>query len=166
MKAAEINLGGVSAIAMRVGFVGEKGYELHLPSGFAADLWNTLLADAAPFGVEAQRLLRLEKGHIIVGQDTDGLTTPLEADMEWALGREKPFYLGRRALEIHRRRGIRRQLRGFVMDARNRRALESDLVLAKNGDAAGHITSVAYSPTLNRVIGLAFAPPETPKKWR
>ncbi|MBE8158742.1 MAG: aminomethyl transferase family protein, partial [Betaproteobacteria bacterium] len=163
MRAAEINIGGVPAIAMRVGFVGEKGFEIHLPSGCAADLWNALLAGAAPFGVEAQRLLRLEKGHIIVGQDTDGLTTPLETDMEWALGRDKPFYVGRRALEIHRKRGIRRRLRGFVMDVRNRRPRESDLVLDKNGDAAGHITSAAYSPALRRIIGLAFAPPETPK---
>ena len=53
------------------------------------------------FGVEAQRLLRLEKGHIIVGQDTDGLTTPAEADMEWAVRRSKPFFVGGRALDVH-----------------------------------------------------------------
>ncbi|MGI9305694.1 MAG: 2Fe-2S iron-sulfur cluster-binding protein [Gammaproteobacteria bacterium] len=162
MRAAEINIGGAEAILLRTGFVGEKGFEIHLPAGFAPDLWNTLLADAAPFGVDAQRLLRLEKGHIIVGQDTDGLTTPLEAGMEWALGKNKPFYLGQRALEIYRRRGIRRVLRGFTVSARRQRPQESDLVLARNGDAVGRVTSVAYSPTLQRVIGLAYAPAGTP----
>ncbi len=164
MRAAEISLGGDAAILMRVGFVGEKGFEIHLPAGRVAALWDILLRDATPFGVEAQRLLRLEKGHIIVGQDTDGLTTPLEADMEWALGRDKNFYLGRRALEIHRRRGIRRVLRGFTMDARRRRVCESDLVLDRTGDAVGRVTSVAYSPTLRCVVGLAFAPADTPAR--
>ena len=69
---------------MRVGFVGELGYEIHVPADTARHVWDALMAAGAavgirPFGVEAQRLLRLEKGHMIVGQDTDGLTTPLEA---------------------------------------------------------------------------------------
>lgn len=164
MRAAEISLNGIPALVMRVGFVGEKGYEIHLPMGYAAALWNILLADATAFGVEAQRLLRLEKGHVIVGQDTDGLTTPLEANMEWALGRDKPFYLGQRALAIHRRRGIVRQLRGFTLDDwRKKRLDEADLVLDEKGNAVGRVTSVAYSPTLKRVIGLAYAPADTPK---
>ncbi|MGI9346588.1 MAG: 2Fe-2S iron-sulfur cluster-binding protein [Gammaproteobacteria bacterium] len=164
MRAAEINLGGAPAILLRVGFVGEKGYEIHLPMGYARSLWRQLLTKVQPFGVGAQRLLRLEKGHLIVGQDTDGLTTPLEADMEWALGRDKDFYLGKRALDIHRQRGIHRQMRGFVMDARwNKRVHEADLILDDNGHAAGHVTSVAYSPVLNCLIGLAFAPPTIPR---
>ena len=164
MRAAEISLGGGTVILMRVGFVGEKGYEIHLPAGRAVALWKAFLRDAIPFGVEAQRLLRLEKGHIIVGQDTDGLTTPLESGMESLLGRDKAFYLGQRALTIHRRRGIRRVLRGFTMNARRRKITESDLVLDKTGAAAGHVTSVAYSPALRRVVGLAFAPADTPPR--
>jgi sarcosine oxidase subunit alpha len=46
-------------------------------------------AGIKPFGVEAQRVLRLEKGHIIIGQDTDGLTHPLEADMAWAIAKNR-----------------------------------------------------------------------------
>lgn len=167
MRATEFFIGGDWALMMRVGFVGEKGCEIHLPAGRAAVLWNALCADATPFGVEAQRLLRLEKGHLIVGQDTDGLTTPLEANMEWALGRNKSFYIGQRALDIHRRRGITRQLRGFVLNAHRYRIDESDLVLNGNGDAVGHVTSVAYSPTLHRIIGLAYAPvPQTNEQLR
>lgn len=164
MKAAEINVMGAPAIVIRVGFVGEKGWEIHLPAGRAAAAWDFCIERGAlPFGVEAQRLLRLEKGHIIVGHDTDGLTTPLEAGMEWALGRSKEFYLGRRALDIHRRRGAMRQLLGFIMDPRRRRAEESDLTLDRAGEPAGRVTSVAYSPSLDRVVGLAYAPAGTPR---
>ena len=88
-------LAGIPVRVLRVGFVGELGYEIHCPSGCGEALWDTLMAGRAsrfgmePFGVEAQRILRLEKGHIIVGQDTDGLTHPAEADMEWALARRR-----------------------------------------------------------------------------
>ncbi|MGU9950759.1 MAG: 2Fe-2S iron-sulfur cluster-binding protein [Gammaproteobacteria bacterium WSBS_2016_MAG_OTU1] len=163
MKNKEIQIGGVNALIMRVGFVGEKGYEIHLPSGYAAALWNTCLNHATPFGVETQRLLRLEKGHIIVGQDTDGLTTPMEAGMEWALGRDKEFYLGQRALEIHRQRGIALRLCGFVLGGEWLEHVdESDLILNPYGDAIGRVTSISYSPTQKCIIGLAYADADTP----
>ncbi len=74
-------LGGIPVKMMRVGFVGELGFEIHCPARQGEALWDMLM-DAGkthgirPFGVEAQRVLRLEKGHIIIGQDTDGLTNP------------------------------------------------------------------------------------------
>src|SRR5262249_59262373 len=68
---------GIPARIMRVGFVGELGYEVHVPASMGEALWDALMAAGGveginPFGVEAQRVLRLEKGHIIVSQDTDG----------------------------------------------------------------------------------------------
>jgi sarcosine oxidase subunit alpha len=68
---------GVPARLLRVGFVGELGYEIHVAAGDAVALWRALCAASRPrglrcFGVEAQRVLRLEKGHLIIGQDTDG----------------------------------------------------------------------------------------------
>ena len=73
---------GIPARLLRVGFVGELGYEIHCPRIYGEALWDALMEAGKPFGirpfgVEAQRVLRLEKGHIIVGQDTDGLTNPL-----------------------------------------------------------------------------------------
>ncbi len=90
---------------MRVGFVGELGYEIHVPADGAALLWDALMQAGCahgiqPFGVEAQRLLRLEKAHIIIGQDTDGLTTPIEAAMDWAVKMDKPYFIGQRSLKI------------------------------------------------------------------
>ena len=66
-------------VLWRIGFTGELSYELHVPAGYGLHVWETLLDQGADlgiqaFGVEAQRILRLEKGHFIVGQDTDGLT--------------------------------------------------------------------------------------------
>ena len=108
MGVRAVNLkSGVPALLLRTGFVGEKGYEIYLSYGYAPLLWSALLDSAQPCGVEAQRLLRLEKGHIIVGQDTDAMSTPLEADMAWALGKNKEFYLGMRALDMHKKRGLK-----------------------------------------------------------
>ena len=78
------HVAGIPVRLLRVGFVGELGYEIHAPASLGEALWDALMAAGAPFGirpfgVEAQRVLRLEKGHIIVGQDTDGLTHPYEA---------------------------------------------------------------------------------------
>src|SRR5204863_383075 len=72
LDARQAAVAGVTCLALRIGFVGELGYELHFPSVCAEYLWDTLLecgADlgAKPFGLEAQRILRLEKQHIIVG---------------------------------------------------------------------------------------------------
>ena len=77
---------GVEALLMRVGFVGELGYEIHLEASKAEQVWNALFETGAcwniqPFGVEAQRLLRLEKGHLIVTHDTDALTYPHEVGL-------------------------------------------------------------------------------------
>jgi sarcosine oxidase subunit alpha len=108
--------------------------------------------------VEAQRILRLEKGHIIIGQDTDGLTNPLEAGMSWALSKTKPFYLGKRAIEMQAAKGIVRTLVGFVLtDPAAPAPKECHLVIA-SGEIAGRVTSVIHSPSLNKVIGLAYVP--------
>ena len=95
-------VGGIPARVLRVGFVGELGYEIHVPSSMGEALWDALLEagrelDIRPVGIEAQRILRLEKGHLIVGQDTDAMATPAEAGMGWAIARRKPFFVGGRS---------------------------------------------------------------------
>jgi|TARA_R100000988_G_C3961878_1_gene146655 sarcosine oxidase subunit alpha len=86
----------IPARLMRVGFVGELGYEIHVPSSNGEALWDALMSAGhdigiQPFGVETQRLLRLEKGHIIVGQDTDGMSHPAELSLEWAVSTKKGY---------------------------------------------------------------------------
>ena len=95
---------GVPARLLRVGFVGELGYEIHMPAHYGEHVWDALMEAGQPFGikpfgVEAQRVLRLEKGHIIIGQDTDGLTHPYEADMAWAISKTQALL---HRPEVHR----------------------------------------------------------------
>lgn len=158
----EGTLCGVPMRLIRVGFVGELGYEIHLPVDAAERIWNTLMEKGTeygirPFGVEAQRVLRLEKGHIIVGQDTDGLTNPFEANMPWAVPlKTKPWFTGKPSLALLKER-CNRHLCGFMLPKgySGERPKECHLLI-ENGDIAGRITSIAYSPSLGRYIGLAM----------
>ncbi|HYQ39990.1 MAG TPA: glycine cleavage T C-terminal barrel domain-containing protein, partial [Pseudomonas sp.] len=151
---------GIPARLLRVGFVGELGYEIHVPARFGEALWDALMEagrefDIRPFGVETQRLLRLEKGHVIISQDTDGMTHPAEIDMGWALSRSKPFFVGKRSVEILEAQPLKRKLVGFVLPASSAKPLEGHLVL--NGpDISGNVTSCEYSQTLGQIIGLAY----------
>jgi sarcosine oxidase, subunit alpha len=157
-------MAGVPARLLRVGFVGELGYEIHLAAGSASAVWQALYDAGRPhglraFGVEAQRVLRLEKGHLIIGQDTDGLTDPFEANARWAVNMQKPFFVGQRSLKILDKRGPRQKLVGFEIPDQAQLPRESHLVIDK-GNIAGRITSVVRSRTLNKSIGLAMVAPE------
>jgi sarcosine oxidase subunit alpha len=154
---------GNAARLLRVGFVGELGYEIHVAAGHAVEVWRALCAAGAPrglrpFGVEAQRVLRLEKGHFIVGQDTDGLTDPDEANAMWAVAMKKPFFVGQRSLRILKARGPRQKLMGIELIDATRLPKECHLVIDE-GEIAGRVTSVAHSRALNKSIGLAMLSP-------
>lgn len=155
---------GAPARVSRVGFVGELGYEVHVPAGYAAGVWDELLRAGrghgiVPFGVEAQRLLRLEKGHLIVGQDTDGLTDPFEADLGWAVKLDKRFFVGKRSLQIIAGKEPRRRLVGFELPADAPAPRESHLIVDAGGGIDGRVTSVGRSGAVGRTIGLAYVPP-------
>lgn len=156
----EGTVAGIPARLLRVGFVGELGYEIHVPALYGEALWDAL-TDAGrpeqlqPFGVETQRLLRLEKGHIIIGQDTDGMSHPGELSLNWAVNRTKPFFLGRRSVDIVMARPQTRRLVGFTLPAHSEKPEEGHLVLRHN-DISGHVTSCEYSPTVGLIIGLAY----------
>ncbi|MBK8960701.1 MAG: (2Fe-2S)-binding protein [Proteobacteria bacterium] len=157
-------VGGLAARLMRVGFVGELGWEVHVPAHHGDALWRLLMARGAelgvtPVGIEAQRLLRLEKGHIIVGQDSDGLSYPEEVDMNWAVAGDKPFFVGQRAIEAMARRGLTRRLVGFRLPPGTPVPEECSLTLRGN-DIVGRVTSVAYSEAVGHIIGLAYVAPD------
>ncbi len=165
MGVREGHVAGIPALLMRVGFVGELGYEVHVPSDHGEALWDALMAAGAdhgimPFGIEAQRLLRLEKGHIIIGQDSDGLTTPHEADLAWALSRKKPYYVGKRSVEIQAAGGLARKLVGFTLPDREAPPPEECRLVIRDGEITGRVTSCAFSPILEKVIGLAYVAPD------
>jgi sarcosine oxidase subunit alpha len=159
MAAARENVAGIPALLLRLGFVGEIGYEIHVPAEYGAALWDALMEAGkefgiSPFGVETQRLLRLEKRHIIVGQDTDALSNPLEADMAWAVKFEKPDFIGKRALLGVQERGLRNKLVGFRM--RDGVVPGEGCAVAVNGVPVGRVTSARFSPHVG--IGMAWVP--------
>ena len=162
----EAEVAGVPARLLRVGFVGELGYEIHVPADRACVLWDALMEAGSvhgirPFGVEAQRLLRLEKGHIIIGQDTDGLTTPGEAAVDWAVKMDKPYFVGQRSLKIVQRKNPKATLVGFTLDSTNEGAVPKECHLViRDGKIAGRVTSIAWSPALEKHVGLAFVSQE------
>jgi sarcosine oxidase subunit alpha len=158
------HVAGAAARLMRVGFVGELGYEIHVAAGRGPEVWQALYAAGVPrglrpFGVEAQRVLRLEKGHFIVGQDTDGLTDPHEANAMWAVAMKKPFFVGQRSLRILQARGPRQKLVGIELAATAPLPKECQLII-NEGAIAGRVTSVTRSRALNKSIGLAMLSPE------
>ena len=167
MRARRAEVAGVPCLLLRIGFTGELSYEIHCPAGFARHLWERLLEAGEelgirPFGVEAQRVLRLEKGHLIVGQDTDALSDPIAADAAWAVKLEKPDFLGKRALARVAAEGPRQRLTGFVMKERNPVPEEGMQIVGSNGrgrpEIIGWVTSCRVSPTLGDTIGLCWLP--------
>jgi sarcosine oxidase subunit alpha len=162
MSVREAEVAGVPCRLLRIGFVGELGYEIHCPSGHAWTVWHTLCEAGEefglkPFGVEAQRVLRLEKGHLIIGQDSDALSTPLEAGLDWLVAFDKPSFHGREPLNRLRERGPRSRLIGFTAVQEDWVPEEGCQVVEEN-QPVGRVTSARFSPTLQRSLGLAWVP--------
>jgi sarcosine oxidase subunit alpha len=162
MSYREGEVASVPSRLFRIGFVGELGYEIHCPASQAWHLWAALF-DAGrefglrPFGVEAQRVLRLEKGHLIIGQDTDALSYPLDAGLEGMVRFDKPFFHGREPLLRLRRMPPRSRLAGFRM-VDSDRVPEEGCQVVDNHCPVGRVTSARFSPTLGYSLGLAWVP--------
>jgi sarcosine oxidase subunit alpha len=157
------SIAGVPCLILRIGFVGELGYEIHCPSAHGEHLWDALLdAGAAfgirPFGLEPQRVLRLQKMHILVGQDTDSESTPFGAAMPWIvkLDKEEDF-IGRWALERYSTEAASTTLVGFTLSD-GHVPTEGSVVLDGARAPIGQVTSSRFSPVLRQVIGMAWVP--------
>jgi sarcosine oxidase subunit alpha len=157
---------GVPALILRIGFVGEVGYEIHFPTAYGQDVWDAILEAGAdhgirPFGLEPQRVLRLQKLHIIVGQDTDSESTPYGAAMPWIvkLDKEEDF-IGKWALEHAAEQADgdgSLALVGFTL-ADGDVPTEGAAVLDAREEPVGQVTSARHSRQLGRVIGMAWVP--------
>ncbi len=162
MRSAQGEVAGVPCLLLRIGFVGEAGWEVHFPAEYGEHMWRSIM-DAgeefgiSPFGLEAQRILRLERGHVIVGQDTDAVSTPMDVGSDWAVRFDKPDFIGRGGLAIAAERGLQQQLVGFVMPGPT--FPEDGTPVLSGARPVGRVTSARLSPTLGRGFGLAFVPP-------
>ena len=159
LDAHEIEVAGVPTLALRIGFVGELGYELHFPSPAGEHLWDRLVAEGArPFGLEPQRVLRLEKAHVIVGQDTDSESNLYSSGMSWLPKLEKDDFVGKFALEHFSEREEKERLVGFRMEDDVLPAEGAQVVI--EGIPSGRVTSARRSEAVGEVIGLAWVPAE------
>ncbi len=159
MKVREGTVADVDGcVIWRIGFTGELSYEVHVPAGYALHLWKALMEKGqdlgvAPFGVEAQRIMRLEKGHFIVGQDTDGLTQGFSLGLDWAIKLDKDDFAGKPELEWQAADGVQSRIVAIQPVDPTVVPEEASQIL-EGTDIVGRITSSRMSPTLGRSICL------------
>lgn len=163
MSFREGRFAGVPARLYRVSFSGELGFEINVPARYGAALWRELLSAGAefavtPYGVETVLLLRLEKGYLHVGVDTDGTTAP--ADVGWGAiaARKRSDFIGKRSLNrSDNLRPDRLQLVGLTAGDANVLVPGAHLRLPGTSEGSdGWVTSAAMSPALRRPIALAL----------
>ena len=161
----EGEIDGAPAIISRTGYTGEDGFELYLGSDDAPDIWRKLVeAGAAPAGLGARDTLRLEAGLCLYGNELDPETTPLEANIGFAvhLDKEEEF-IGQDALREEKERGLRKKLIGFGLEERG--IARHDHIVKVNDETVGKVTSGTMSPTLNEAIGLALVAPNVEDRF-
>ena len=161
LDARQAHVAGVACLILRIGFVGELGYEIHFPAALGEYMWDALLQAGGPFGIrpfglEAQRVLRLEKLHVIVGQDTDAESDPYGAGMPWIVKLDKEDFIGRWALAELADRPVSSALVGFSM-ADGALPREGAAVVIE-GRPVGKVTSARVSRRVGHAIGMAWVP--------
>ena len=155
-----LRIAGIDCRAVRLSFTGELSYELHHAAADAVDLWQRLLEaggdlDVRPHGLEALFQLRLEKGHIVIGQDTDYDSTPRRLGCEWAVDLDKGDFVGRQAIIRTNRQPLDRRLVPLWTDhppRRERGSSSAEGSAIYDGDRyAGYVTSHVPEPAGDRL---------------
>ena len=154
------NIKDVPVSFFRIGFTGELGYEIHFAAEFAESIWNYLIDEGKsfqlkPFGVETQRILRLEKGHLIPGTDSDALNSPYETGVGFAIKDDKDDFVGKAFLKHFKERGIENKLVPYRLET-NSPIPDDGVAILEKGEIVGRVTSSRFSPTLKHGIGLAW----------
>lgn len=154
---------GVSCVIARMGYTGEFGFELHFDPKEADKVWNALF-DAeethglVPLGQCGLESVRQEAGYVLVGNEHDKQTNPLEAGLGWTVDFSKPEFCGKAALEKVRDQGVGRTLVWFdVLDGAVMNT--GDAVIA-DGKEIGRVTSGSYSPGRKKGTAMAYVAPE------
>jgi len=146
-------------IISATGYTGEPGFELYFDKKYSEEVWNKVFEagkefDIAPIGLGARDSLRLEKKYCLYGNDIDQTTNPLEAGLGWITKLDKGDFIGRAAIAKVKEEGLKRKLMGFEVEGRM--IPRHGYAVKKGGADVGQVTSGAYSPILERNIGLAY----------
>ena len=166
MTCRDTRIGGVSCRIQRVSFSGELSYEISVPWGYGQSLWDALVRAGQPFGilpfgVESLMTLRIEKGFLHVGADTDATTLPQDIGFAQMIARKPGDFVGRRStMCLEALRDDRRQFVGLdVIDGGDSLEVGAHILPAGQtppGGTAGWVTSAVWSPTLDRPVALAL----------
>ena len=147
--------------SMRLGFVGELSYELHVPSSYMQTLWELLVEAGREFGIrnfglEAQNVLRMEKGHIIIGAESEIRTTLHDVGLGFLWSRQKPDAktVGAVALQQTEKQPGRLKLAGFEMEDPSRAPKDGSIIV--ESAIEGHVCTARRSYNLNKSVGLAL----------
>jgi sarcosine oxidase subunit alpha len=153
-------IAGVPCHVMRLSFTGEAAFELHHPTDGSVALWRALLERGADLGIRPHGLkalfgLRLEKGHVIVGMDTELDTTPRRLGMDWAVRMDKPTFIGRASLARTAKLPESRRWMGFVMEGAAPPE-GSPIRSIEDGEIVGNVTGSWTSPLLGTAVLLGW----------
>ena len=165
MAVADGSVQGVTCRIARVSFTGDASYEISVPTGYATALWRHLLDLGAPlgmmpYGIEALSVLRAEKGYILIGTDTDGMTLPVDLGLDGPLRAKQVDFVGKRSLMTpDAKRADRRQFVGLLPEDANAVPAVGSHAVAGPREARrslGWVTSACMSPVLKRSIALGM----------
>jgi sarcosine oxidase subunit alpha len=152
------DVAGIPCHVIRLSFTGEASFELHHPSTQSVELWQALMAAGRdlgirPHGLQALFALRLEKGHVIVGMDTEMDSTPRRLNMDWAVKLDKADFIGRTALMRTADLDDHRRLFGLTLEGP---APIEGAPIWIGDDIVGHVTSSFHSPRLGKTVMLGW----------
>jgi sarcosine dehydrogenase len=160
-RCRRLSIAGAQVLALRVTYVGELGWELHLPVECAVAVYSALMEAGAAFGIvnagyRAIETLRLEKGYRAWGADIGPDHNPFEAGLGWAVKLKSgtPF-LGREALAAQKDSPLRKMLCGFTVEDPQIVLLGRETVY-RDGERVGWLSSGGYGHTIERGIGYGY----------
>jgi 4-methylaminobutanoate oxidase (formaldehyde-forming) len=165
MSARELDLAFAPVLALRVTYLGELGYEIHVPVEYALDLYERLWAAGAPLGIanvgyRAINSLRLEKQYLVWGSDITPDYNPYEAGLGFCVALDKGEFIARAALAEVKAKGPRQRLHWFTASP------ELDLFAGEivlTGDRVlGRVTSAGYGYTAGHNILCAYIAADEP----
>ena len=167
MSFVEGKLGPYPVRVYRISFSGELSYEVATPANYGLGLWAAIVMAGAefglePYGTEALHVLRAEKGYIVVGDETDGTTTPIDVGLDGLVSKKKADFLGKRSLEQeYLKAPNRKQLVGLLTEDPNDVLPDGAYAVRQVKDKPpmemiGQVTSSYRSPTLGRSIAMAL----------
>lgn len=164
-RAREITIGSAPVLALRIGYVGELGWELHVPTEYAAHVDELLREAGAPHGIvdagyRTIDTMRMEKGYLYWSTDITPDTTPWEAGLGWRVNLRSGDFCGRDALVAQREAGVQRRLCTFTLEEMAYPVSGEAIIVPDTGQVVGFTTSANFGHTVGKPIAYGYLPIE------